>query len=276
MNKFIPKYVQRAAPNEYLMQTERNMKNLAKELLSGIIPEKEEEVVLLIDEPKDYFDNLTAQALYQYSQHPLRQLRRFVKELGEEKKKEILFTYNGNRKNRRDRPGRAFEFGYPFCFDLIGDFGIYRDLHRERMKTQQRQNLTARLGRFIPDEIVEIGWKDRVAEAFESSESLYEKLLPEYPEESQYVVLFGHNVRWYQGENLREAMHEFELRTIPQGHPSYRKMSQKMHSKIIEFNPEIADLMKFVDYNDYYWSRAESEARQRRGEQKLDLKYEKR
>ena len=273
LDKAIPKYVKRAKYSEYLAETESKMQLLTRNLLKNVEPEKEENVVLLLSHPEDYRDNLTAQMLYQYSQHPLRQLRRFVKELNGEKKLEIIFTYNGDRKNRRDRPGRALEACYPFTFDLIGDFGIYRDLHRERMKTQQRQNLTTRLGRVISSEIEEIGWLERVQRCFELSESLYEKLLPEYTQEAQYVVLNGHKVRWDQGENLREAMHELELRTIPQGHFSYRRIAREMHRKIKEFDSVIADMMKFVDYSDYPWARADSEAKQRREERKLDLRY---
>jgi len=272
LNKFIPNYVKRASSNTYLMETKAKMQSLTRDLLKDLKIKDVEEVMLLQNDPKNYFENLIAQMLYEYSQHPLIQLREFVSHLNEEKQKEIFFIYIGNRKNRRDRPGRALEFGYPFTFDLIGDFGIYRDLHRERMKTQQRQNLTTKLGRTIPDEIGEIGWLEKVEECFERSEALYEKLLPEYPEEAQYVVLFGHRIRWSQGENLREAMHELELRTNPQGHPGYRKMCQQMHSKIKELYPIVAESMKFVDYNDYYWSRAESEARVSRKLDELGMK----
>ncbi len=272
LNKFIPLYVERANYNRYLAQTRDSIQDLADRLLVNLPAEEENDVTFLENRPEEYTKNLAAQMLYEYSIHPLRQLRHFVKViLNNEKIKEIIDTYIGERKNRRDRPGRALEVGYPFTFDLIGNFGIYRDLHRERMKTQQRQRFTTRLGRDIPEEIQEIGWKDRVNECFLKSESLYEKLLPEYREESQYVVLFGHKIRWSQGENLRELMHELELRTIPQGHPSYRKICQEMHKKIIEYNPLIARTMGFVDHNDYYWSRAESEARQRRKERKLEV-----
>ena len=96
-----------------------------------------------------------------------------------------------------------------------------------------------------------------------------EKLLPEYTQEAQYVVLMGHKIRWYQGANLREEMHELELRTIPQGHPSYRKLIQKAHRLLCERDLLIAPLMEFVDHNDYFWSRAESEAAQRRKESKI-------
>ncbi len=275
LEKFIPKYVKRAGYNEYLVETDKAMTNLTRSLFKNVPVKDVEDVMLLDNDPKYYLEDLVAQMLYQYSQHPLLQLRQLTSRFNEEFKKEIIFTYMGNRKSRRDRPGRALESGYPFTFDLIGDYGIYRDLHRERMKTQQRQNLTTLLGRVIPSEIEEIGWLDKVEHCFEISESLYKKLINEYLEEAQYVALFGHKIRWTQGENLREAMHELELRTIPQGHPSYRKMCQQMHTKIREFNPIIADTMKFVDYKNYPWSRAESEAKISRKESELDLKYQK-
>ena len=63
-----------------------------------------------------------------------------------------------------------------------------------------------------------------------------------------------------------------ELRTTPQGHPEYRKVSQAMHQAVKKRSPWRGEAMQFVDYNDYYWSRADSEAAQRVKEAKLDKK----
>ncbi len=272
LNKVIKQYVKRAQRNEYFVEIDDKMFDLTDRLF--IDPEINEEpsVVLLENDPADFFKNLIAQMLYKYSELPLRQLRKSLEELTDYEIDAIEKAYTGNRKSRRDRPGRALEFGYPLHFDLIGDFGIYRDLQRHRMLTQERQLLSTRLGFNMPDLLIEAGCRDLVDKCVHKSEVLYEKIRPVFGREvAQYVVLFGHNIRWTMGMNFREAMHLLELRTIPQGHPSYRKMCQEMHRQIKQKYHDLADLMKFVDYNDYFWSRAESEAVQRRKENKLGI-----
>ena len=138
------------------------------------------------------------------------------------------------------------------------------------MLTQQRQLLTPYLGFNIPQEIIDAGFGDQFIACRNKSAKLYELLREKCgPKVAQYAVLFLFNIRWYMGMNHREAFHFMELRTIPQGHPSYRKLTQDMHARLRAVDPLIADMMEFVDYGDYYWSRAESEASQRRKEDKL-------
>ncbi len=274
LNYIIPDYVKRAARSDYLVENDRRMQELTDKLFANKRPWESIEVELLENSVNSHnFTNyLVAQMLFPYSEHPIRQLRDIVGHLTKEERQLIIDTYVGNRKTRRDRPERALEFGYPINFELVGNFGIYRDLHRHRILTQMRQGLTTRLGFFVPDEIKEARFGDIVLRVADKSADLYEKLKTEgLREEAQYVVLFGHNIRWYMGMNFREAMHMWELRTIPQGHPSYRRMCQEMHRLTSEKYPELANTMKFVDYNDYFWSRAESEARQRARERQLGL-----
>ena len=121
------------------------------------------------------------------------------------------------------------------------------------------------LGYNIPKELIEMGFSQSVKNCVEKSEKLYQILRDACgPEVAQYAVLNIFNIRWYIGMNYREAFHLMELRTIPQGHPSYRRLVQEMHDKLLEKDPFIVQLMEFVDHNDYFWSRAESESAQRR------------
>lgn len=261
LNKLIEPYVKRSKRDEYLVNTRRNMTKLATEILKGIEPEKSLDVVAVDFATKDLERDIIAQALFKYSRHPIHQLRRIVNQFSREKQLEIFNAYIGDRRTRRDRPGRALEVGYPLSFEIISDFGVYRDLHRHRMLTQERQNLTASLGHMIPNEIVEAGFKEIVEECYSRARLLYERLLDDYSEEAQYATCFGHNIRFFQGMNPREAMHMWELRTTPQGHPNYRKICQKMHNLTREKFPLVAEAMKFVDYEDYTHARADSEAR---------------
>lgn len=296
----IKRYVERAKRDKYVVETNKNMQALADELFADVPVSSEDDVVLLdngleavarsVEErmkhgdfkPKEeipkihkreFQTGMIAYMLYKYVEHPMRQIREVVSRLSDEKRAQIIETYVGDRKHRRNRPGRALEYGYDLFYDIIGDFGIFRDLHRHRMLTQERQLLSTRLG-FVKlhPMLEEIKAKDEVEECKEISSDLYEKIRRDLGREiAQYPVLFGFNIRFCQGFNDREAQHYFELRTGKQGHPSYRAICQKMHRLLEERAPWRAGMMRFVDHNDYFWSRAESEARQRQKERKLGV-----
>ena len=276
LNKVIEVYVRGAKRDEYLVNTRKNMEKLSKEILNDVDEWDSKDDVILVDyDHKNIEDYIIAQCLFKFAEHPIEQLRHIVKNLPQEKKEEILNTYIGERRDKRDRPGRALENGYPLSFEVVSDFGVYRDLHRHRMLTQERQNLTVHLGYTIPNEIQEAGWEDDVKECYSKSGELYSKLVEDYPEEAQYATLFGHKIRYFMGMNFREAMHMWELRTIPQGHPNYRKICQKMHTLTMEKYPLLGGSMKFVNYNQYVHARAGSESRITIKLQELRDKYNK-
>ncbi len=276
LNKVIPKFVKRAKRDEYMVETSQNIRRAAEDLLRGIPPEKEQLCVLLpqATSAQELLNLTLAVSLYPHCNHPLPQILEIIRQLSYDNNSRLLNICNGNRVNRRNRPGRGFEAGYPLTFDIQADFGAYRDLQRHRMLTQERQLLNPDLGNQIADEIVTIGFKQRVEECYQRSAELHFKMKKEFSLEfAQYAVLFGFRIRWMMGMNFREAMHLIELRTTPQGHPSYRKVCMQMMDAIKAQHPELASTIKFVDYNEYYWSRAESEARQRRKEREIDSKY---
>ncbi len=295
VESIIPQYVRRAAKSEYNSRVRSDMFKLASELLGGEIKkmpdelpsydllEIEEEFIkeriikqgvsvsLALREQSDI--SVLATMLYPYADLPMRQLRKLVSGFNQEKKNLIIKTYVGERKTRRDRPGRALEEGYTYTFDLVTNFGVYKDLQRHRMNTQSRQLFTTRLGFYFSPELKEIGVMGKVNECVEKSSELFELMHKYNPLLAQYAVLHGHYVRWYMGFNDREAMHLLELRSTPQGHPNYRAAAQAMHKLIEQKNPWRAGMMQFVDHNEYYWSRADSEAKQRVKEAKLDERY---
>ncbi|HTK04417.1 MAG TPA: FAD-dependent thymidylate synthase, partial [Candidatus Eisenbacteria bacterium] len=282
--KIIPRYVQRAKPNAYAAGTRSAMDALAKALFAGTAPEEAGEVELLdrggeaiakaihagrvIHAPSvedailSEEDNLmTALMLYPHLAHPLRQIRAVVRGLSEEKKRAIRQAYLGDRKTRRDRPGRALEGGYPYTFDLVTDFGTYKDLERHRMMTQQRQRFTPTLGFNMPEDLVRAGYADKAAVCVAKAVALYEALAPEFPEAASYATLHGSRVRWTMGINDRALMHMIELRTTPQGHPSYRRICAMMHDAVTARSAWRGAAMQFADHGDHFWSRADSEAK---------------
>ncbi|KKU19726.1 MAG: hypothetical protein UX30_C0008G0003 [Candidatus Saccharibacteria bacterium GW2011_GWA2_46_10] len=297
LNQIMPVFVKRAKPNEYVLQTKKRMKRIAGKLFAGVMPRRNSQSVLLLPREieevgrigssegskelmtryEEVFEvNMIAQMLFPYLSHPISQIRDAVRALSPSKREEILLAYYGDRATRRDRPGRALEYGYDLTFELEADFGSYRDLERHRMLTQERQLLSPHIAFVVPEELKEAGFEENVCVLKERSAALYDEIAADLGREvAQYAALFGFHIRWIMGMNDREAMHLLELRTVPQGHPSYRDVCQKMHKEILKKRAKWrGEAMKFVDYNDYYWSRADSEARQRVKEKVLEEKYE--
>ncbi len=264
LNTQIPTFIKRAERNDYLADNHRKMRTFCAELFKGVPIDKSAEVVFLEDKPEDYSINLLANMIFPHVQHPTEQIRGVVRALPEDRRKEILETCVGGRRSKRDRPVRAFEYGYPIGFDIVAGFAEYRDLQRHRMLTQQRQDMSVLLGYSIPEEIGEIGKSEAVQECFDRTEQLHHDLKRGgMEEEAQYATLFNHFIRWNLGMNLRELGHLTELRSQKAGHPKYRRTVQMMARLYLKRYPEMTEVLKFVDYNDYDGgiTRAEQEAR---------------
>ncbi len=264
LNTQIPTFIKRAARNNYVANNHQAMRKLCQELFASVQIESSSEVELLEDNPEDQWVNLLSNMIFPYVRHSSRQIRGIVKSLSEERRKQIFDTYIGSRESKRDRPGRALEYGYPIQFDILAGFAEYRDLQRHRMLTQQRQDLGIDLGYSVPEEIDEIGMGEKVQECFERTESLHRDLKKAgMVQEAQYATLFNHFIRWNVGMNLRELGHLVELRTQKAGHPKYRRTAQMMARQYLHRHPEMEPVLHYVDYNDYDGgiTRADQEAR---------------
>jgi thymidylate synthase ThyX len=264
LNTQIPTFIKRAGRNSYWVENQQKMKALCRDLFGSIKIEVSAEVELLEDSPEDQWVNLLSNMIFPYVRHSSCQIRGVVKALSEESKARIFETYIGSRQSKRDRAGRALEYGYPIQFDILAGFAEYRDLQRHRMLTQQRQDLGIDLGYSVPEEIAEIGMGEKVRECFERTESLHRDLKRAGMEpEAQYATLFNHFIRWNMGMNLRELGHFAELRTQKAGHPKYRRTAQTMAQLYLKRHPQMQPVLQFVDYNDYDGgiTRADQEAR---------------
>ena len=164
------------------------------------------------------------------------------------------------RKNRRHRPSRAFEMT-EYTFDLVTNFGMFRDFHRHRALTLERQLLTTYHGFDMPQEIKDLGIEKQFKECMSNTEHVFNKIQKKFPEEAQYVVNFAYNYPYMMKMNMREAVHMIELRTVPQGHQDYRIVAQKMYQAINKKHPILSKIMKYVDMNKYELERFESEKR---------------
>jgi thymidylate synthase ThyX len=190
-----------------------------------------------------------------------------VRQLPADDRVSLMHAYVGDRTNRRHKPGRAFErTGYRF--DVLGDYGAFRDLQRHRMLTIEWQALTPHHGFDIPEAVRDSGLDARYEESMERSRDLYHVLADPFPEQAAYAVAFGYKLRYVMQMNAREAMHLCELRSSPQGHPTYRHIAQEMHRQIAERagHHAIAAAMSHVDHESYDLERLDAEraAEQRR------------
>ncbi len=159
----------------------------------------------------------------------------------------VLDAMLADRANRRQRVPRALEHAQ-YKFEIVANFAAYRDLHRHRMLTQERQLLGTALGYDLPQGLVELGMADRFTEAIEKAAAAHSSMRRDLgPALAQYVVPLAFRVRWYFRVNLREIYHLCELRTTPQGHPDYRRVAQEMFRLVAEVHPRLTRFSSFVD-----------------------------
>ena len=177
-----------------------------------------------------------------------------------DQRRQIFESYVGPRQNRRHRPGRAFE-RTDYRFELVTDYGAFRDLQRHRMLSIEWQPLTVDLGYDVPAVIYEAGVADQYEDSLERSADLYRDLVEQFPFQAQYAVALAFRIRYVMQMNAREAMHLIELRSSPQGHPSYRRVAHEMARQIdiVAGHHSIAASMKFVDFSETDLERLEAE-----------------
>ena len=248
LSKVIPSLVKRAKPSSYLTRTREGVNRLAKSVLPNHAPETSDSVTL-IDYDAEAENKVVSAALYGFTHLSMAQVRSRVKSMTGQERLEVLEAYVGLRSNRREKPMRAAEAAY-YTFDVLSDYGAYRDLQRHRMLTQIAQPLTTALGYDVPPELKEVGFQDKFHDCMKAASGLYEKLHSAYPNEAQYVVPFAFKIRYLFIFNLREAFHLIELRSMPQGHPSYRRIVQKMYAQIKRVHPAFASYMRYVYLDD--------------------------
>ena len=259
LNQLIPSFVKRAKASEYLSET-YSATRAATERIAGIKTSAAREPVTLVSYDERGEEKTLAAILYPHARLPLAELEELAAKLSGDERERVFAEYFGRRRHRRDKPGRALERIY-YTFDIVGNLGLYRDLHRHRILTQERQDFTTAHGYDTPAEIVEAGFKSEFDHGMERAAELAERIRTDMPLESQYTVPFAYKIRWTMTMNLREAVHIGELRTMPQGHPDYRFIVQEMWRKIGAIHPALARAAKFIDWKEYRLGRLQSEMR---------------
>lgn len=259
LEPLIPSFVKRARRSEYLADTFAAVRKVSVQHLAQA-PVAASQPVTLIDYDEAAEEKIVAAILYPHVQQPLTQLRELVRALTTEQRQQLLDEYLQRRRHRRDKPGRALE-QVSYTFDIIANLGLYRDLQRHRLLTQERQDFTTRHGYDTPLEIEAAGFLPDFTRCMDQTANLHEQLVRDFPQEAQYVVPFAYRIRWYMKMNLREAVHIGELRTMPQGHPDYRFIVQEMWRLIGTAHPTLAHCARFLDGNTYRLGRLQAEMR---------------
>jgi hypothetical protein len=247
--------------SEYLRECDEAMTEVVGALWGEETPEAGTSVTLTDFDPAGE-EKVLAAMCYRYSNLSEEEITRRVAKLGDAEREKIFQAYVGERLNRRHRPGRALE-GTSYRFDIVADYGAFRDLQRHRMLTVEWQPLGTELGFEVPLLVSQAGLTERYSESLERSKALYEALAESFPEQSTYAVALAFNIRFSLQLNAREAMHVLELRSGPQGHPAYRRIAQEMHRLIGEQagHRAIARAMSFVDHTETELGRLEAEQR---------------
>jgi thymidylate synthase ThyX len=270
LRKVIPAFLTRVdrddrgvAHGRYLAASDAAAARLAAELLPAPPPGPAGPGVTLVDFDPDGEARVLAHALWPAGAGGLAEARARASELGPAERARALAAWAGRRGDRRQRPGRALE-ATTYAFEVVCDYGAYRDLQRHRMLTLQAQPLTPRLGYDVPAEVEEAGLAGAYDAAQAACAALHDALAEAVPHAASYAVTLAHRIRFTMVLNAREAMHLIELRSQPQGHESYRRVAREMHRQIAEVagHEAIAAMMSHVDASDPAAGRLAAERRQ--------------
>jgi thymidylate synthase ThyX len=267
LRKVIPAFLSRVdAPDRggawsrYLADTRERTEEVAVKLLSAEEPDRRPEVVLTDFDPEGEV-KVVAAAIYAASDLPDDRLLEVARSLSADERAAVLEACVGERTNRRHKPGRAFE-RTAYRFDVLCDYGAFRDLQRHRLLTVEWQRLSPRHGYDVPAGLEEAGVLEEWRRAMDEGAALHDELLEAGLElAAQYAIPMAYRIRFYMDMNAREAMHLIELRTTPQGHPTYRRVGQQMHRLISERHPAIGAAMRFADHSNVELERLDAERR---------------
>lgn len=277
LSKVIPSFVRRSEPHhrshQSYSQFNEAMQSELKMIADLHLPACEHSMdssVKLISSDPEAPSKVAAALLFASGNRGLQEIWQHCKGLADEEIARILDAGCNARENRRHKSPRALEHA-EFTFEIVTDFGTYRDLHRHRLLTQERQLLSCDYGYYIPNEIQETAYEEEYCNALNQAKQLYDLIAEELPEEAQYVVPMAFKIRWYFHVNLRSLQWLCELRSSPAGHPSYRHIAQTMARLISEKFPIFERFFKFVDYEGYELGRLDQEQRKVEKQQSLHI-----
>ncbi|HVQ63091.1 MAG TPA: FAD-dependent thymidylate synthase, partial [Terriglobia bacterium] len=262
LDKEIPSLLLRVSDDksqEYQSYLNQRYENVRTVVATGNVERAPRAEVRLVEFDPESEVKVLAGILFQQDHGTWDQAFQHARGMNEQARRKVFDAYVPARKGRWYKVGRAFENAY-MRFEIVMDIGSYRDLHRHRMMTQERQTFSTHHGFATPVELVEAGLAAPFNAAIERAAQLFRKLESVDRDLAQYVVPLACRLRFYQWQNFRQLFWEAELRTVSQGHPDYRFIEQEKYRLIKEKFPLIASYM-LVDSNDYAIARRGTEER---------------
>jgi thymidylate synthase ThyX len=267
LRKVIPAFLKRVdvedrgvAWSRYWRDTREGLEEATGKALLGVAGEDRGEVTLT-DHDADGEVAVVAAAMYASSDLPDDQLLEVARGMTGAERAAVLEASVGARGNRRHKPGRSWE-RTSYRFDVLTDYGAFRDLQRHRPLTIEWQPLGTRHGFEIPPEVDEAGLREDWERVLEASASMEQELAAAGHEEAaQYAVSMAYRIRFVMQMSAREALHLVELRSQPQGHPTYRRVAQAMHAEIARVHPAIGAAFTYLSTEDVDLERLEAERR---------------
>ena len=267
LRKVIPEFLKRVdvpergvAWSTYWREVREATEELTAKLVGDLDPEPREEVKLIDHDPEGEI-KVTAAVLYAQSHLPDDQLLRIVRNMSADERAAVLGASVGERANRRHKPGRAWE-RTQYRFDVVCDYGAFRDLQRHRPLTIEWQRLSPDLGYDVPLEIDEAGLREDWDRVMDLSKETHDAIAAGgLLDAAQYAVAMAYRIRFVLQMTAREAMHLAELRSQPQGHPAYRRVAQGIHREISRVHPGLGAAFTHMSFEDVELERLEAERR---------------
>jgi thymidylate synthase ThyX len=258
--KVIPTLIKYARRKEYWVETPRALAALADEFLPEPCRGEASPAVRPVTAPEDAEARLAAAILYEFTGLPYAALWERVRALDAAEHRRVVQEYLSRRcrygteeHGYTDPPLRSLEHLY-FTFEILVDYGAYRDIQRHRMATQTTQRLGCRQGYEVPELLEEYGFGAQFRAAMEQAAEAWERLEREFPEEAQYGVPLAFRKRVLFTWNLRELHHFISLRSARQGHISYRRVAQQVYAELEKAHPFLASFIR-VDQEQYAMAR---------------------
>jgi len=236
----VPTLVRYADKNSYLIETKKKLEEISQKELGQ--SSNSNQAVTIVDYDLDAENKLVAALLYPYSQLSYKEIEAKVKQMSQEKKEEIIDEAL-KRRDKFDTPLRELEHIY-YTFDILIDYGAFRDIQRHRICTQSNQEVTVVNGYDIPPEIVEAGLDIKFKQVADKAVEIYQKIYTQFPKEAQYLIPLCFRKRVLITWNLRELHHFISLRSGKKGHPSYRRVAQQCWREIKKIQPLLAKYIR--------------------------------
>jgi thymidylate synthase ThyX len=276
LEKVVPAFLRRLDSEEaqnyqvYLGERRQRIRGAISDFNFGIEPKKEIpnfEVKLISYDPEGE-NKVIAGLIYETTHESFESILEKVRRMSQDEKEKILAQAIYGRTKRFYKVPRGFEMA-DLCFEIVTNIGAWRDLHRHRMHTQMRQNWSIYHGFDIPEELKESGLAQKFESAIRQVEDVFLKIEKHNPDLAQYATTLAHRLRFLQKQNMRAFFWETELRTIPAGHPDYRKVEQEKVKLVKNIYPLLTKYL-LADMNQYDFARRGAEEQARAKQEELE------